>query len=53
MSANGSVAELLSFHAELGAIGDPARLVADAWNLESVAAAYEQFIANSRHQRPR
>jgi phenylacetic acid degradation operon negative regulatory protein len=53
MSANGSVAELLSFHAELGAIGDPARLVADAWNLERVAAAYEQFIADFGRQHPR
>jgi phenylacetic acid degradation operon negative regulatory protein len=48
MTANGSVAELLSFHAELGAIGDQARLVADAWNLERVAAAYAQFIADFR-----
>lgn len=53
MSANGSVAELLSFHAELGAIGDPAALVADAWNLDRVAAAYRQFVAEFGRQRPR
>ena len=53
MSSNGSVAELLSFHAELGALGDPARLVADAWNLERVAVAYKQFIADFGRQRPK
>jgi phenylacetic acid degradation operon negative regulatory protein len=53
MSGNGSVAELLSFHAELGALGDPTRLIADAWNLERVAAAYKQFIADFGRQRPR
>jgi phenylacetic acid degradation operon negative regulatory protein len=53
MSGNGSVAELLSFHAELGALGDPARLVADAWNLDGVAIAYEQFITDFGRQRPK
>jgi phenylacetic acid degradation operon negative regulatory protein len=52
MTANGSVAELVSFHAELGAIGDQARLLADAWNLERVAAAYAQFIADFGGLRP-
>lgn len=53
ISANGSVAELLSFHAELGALGDPARLVGDAWNLERVATGYRQFIADFGRRRPR
>lgn len=53
ISSNGSVAELLSFHAELGAIGDPAQLVADAWSLDRVAAGYRQFIADFGRQRPR
>ncbi len=52
MSRNGSVAELLSFHAELGALGDPARLVAAAWNLERVEAAYKQFVADFGRLRP-
>jgi phenylacetic acid degradation operon negative regulatory protein len=52
MSSNGSVAELLSFRAELGALGDPARLVADAWNLERVEAAYTQFVADFSRVRP-
>lgn len=38
-------AELISFRAGLGSIGDPRRLVAQAWDLESVASTYEQFIA--------
>jgi phenylacetic acid degradation operon negative regulatory protein len=53
ISSNGSVAELLSFRAELGAIGDPARLVAEAWNLDQVAAGYMQFIADFKRRRPR
>ena len=52
MSGNGSAAELLSFHAEFGAIGDPARLVADAWNLDRVATAYREFISAFGRQRP-
>jgi phenylacetic acid degradation operon negative regulatory protein len=38
------VAEARSFVAEFGAIGDPERLVADAWDLASVRAQYEAFI---------
>ena len=53
MSGTGSAAELLSFHAELGAIGDPARLIADAWSLDRVAAGYREFIATFSRQRPR
>ena len=53
MSDNGSVAELQSFVAELGALGDPSRLVAEAWNLERVASAYSAFIAAFSRQRPK
>jgi phenylacetic acid degradation operon negative regulatory protein len=53
MSANGPAAELMSFHAEFGAIGDPAQLVADAWNLDRVASAYREFIGAFSRQRPR
>jgi phenylacetic acid degradation operon negative regulatory protein len=41
---DGPVAGLLSFRAELGAIGDAARVVADAWDLDGVATAYRDFI---------
>jgi phenylacetic acid degradation operon negative regulatory protein len=50
---NGSVAELLSFQAEMGAIGDRAKVIAEAWDLESVAAAYRRFIARFGSMRPR
>jgi phenylacetic acid degradation operon negative regulatory protein len=40
-----SVAELLSFRAEFGGIGDPARVVADAWDLDVVAERYREFIS--------
>ena len=53
MSGNGSAAELLSFHAEFGALGDPAQLIADAWNLDQVATSYREFIAAFSRQRPR
>jgi phenylacetic acid degradation operon negative regulatory protein len=45
LSANGSVAEVLSFHAEMGALGDTERVVSQAWDLDEVAAAYDKFIA--------
>jgi phenylacetic acid degradation operon negative regulatory protein len=37
------VAELVSFRAEFGGIGDPAKTVADAWDLDAVAARYDEF----------
>jgi phenylacetic acid degradation operon negative regulatory protein len=48
-----SVAELLSFRAELGAIGEPQRVVADAWDLEGVARAYREFVARFGRLRPK
>jgi phenylacetic acid degradation operon negative regulatory protein len=51
--SGGTVAELQSFRAELGSIGDPAKLVADAWNLDEVAGAYHDFIARFARLRPR
>lgn len=52
-AAGGSVAELQSFRARLGAIGDPEKLIADAWNLDQVAAAYRAFIARFSRLRPK
>jgi phenylacetic acid degradation operon negative regulatory protein len=45
-------AELLSFRAEFGSIGDPAKVVADAWDLDDVAARYREFIARFERLRP-
>ena len=48
-----SVAELLSFRASLGTLGDPARVLAEAWDLDAVAAAYRGFIERFGRWRPR
>jgi phenylacetic acid degradation operon negative regulatory protein len=37
-------AEARSFVAELGSMGDPRALVADAWDLDAVRAQYEAFV---------
>lgn len=50
---DGSVAELLSFRAELGSVGDPARLVAAAWDLEALNQAYREFISTFDRLRPK
>lgn len=48
-----SVAELQSFRAELGAIGDPEKLIASAWDLDSVAEGYREFLARFARATPR
>jgi phenylacetic acid degradation operon negative regulatory protein len=48
-----SAAALQSFRAELGAIGDPEKLVASAWDLDSVAGGYREFIAGFGRTAPR
>ncbi|HSS59729.1 MAG TPA: PaaX family transcriptional regulator C-terminal domain-containing protein, partial [Solirubrobacteraceae bacterium] len=48
----GSVAELVSFHAEIGDVGDPAQVVAEAWDLDEVSEAYRAFIARFGRVRP-
>ena len=53
MTGDESVAELLTFHAELGAIGDPARVIADAWDLDRVAGAYREFVSEFGRLRPK
>jgi phenylacetic acid degradation operon negative regulatory protein len=53
MTSEESVAELLSFRAELGAVGDPQRLIAAAWDLAQVSAAYEEFATTFGRLRPR
>jgi phenylacetic acid degradation operon negative regulatory protein len=53
MADEGSVAELMSFIAELGALGEPDRLVAEAWDLVEIADAYNAFIADFGRLRPK
>jgi phenylacetic acid degradation operon negative regulatory protein len=49
---NGSVAAMLSFQAELGALGDPDRVIREAWDLDTIAEHYLQFIADFGRARP-
>jgi phenylacetic acid degradation operon negative regulatory protein len=51
--ADGSVADLLSFRAELGSIGDPGRVISEAWDLDAVAGAYREFISAFGRLRPK
>jgi phenylacetic acid degradation operon negative regulatory protein len=50
--AGGGVAEVQSFRAQLGALGDPRRMVSEAWDLDAVAAAYRRFADAFRRERP-
>ena len=53
MARDASAAELVSFRAELGSLGHPARVIAQAWDLAEVADAYEQFLARFGRLRPK
>jgi phenylacetic acid degradation operon negative regulatory protein len=53
MAGEEPAAELLSFRAELGALGEPERLIAEAWDLAGVADAYRDFIAGFGRLRPK
>jgi phenylacetic acid degradation operon negative regulatory protein len=48
----GSVAEVVTFRAEIGDVGNPAKIVAEAWDLDAVATAYRAFIARFGRLRP-
>jgi phenylacetic acid degradation operon negative regulatory protein len=53
MTGEDSVAELLSFRAELGDLGDPQRLIDEAWDLAEVSEAYADFITTFGRLRPK
>jgi phenylacetic acid degradation operon negative regulatory protein len=53
IQGSGSGAEMLSFEAELGAIGAPEKVIAEAWDLEQVAGHYREFLAEFTRLRPR
>ena len=48
-----SVAELMSFRAEFGGIGDAGKVVADAWDLDAVAERYREFLDRFGRLRPK
>jgi phenylacetic acid degradation operon negative regulatory protein len=53
VARDASAAELVSFRAELGSLGDPQRVVAEAWDLDAVAVAYREFIDRFGRLRPK
>jgi phenylacetic acid degradation operon negative regulatory protein len=53
VSDNGSAAELLSFHAELGGLGEPEKAIAEAWDLDGLSNMYRSFIARYGRQKQR
>src|SRR3954465_1749797 len=46
-------AQLLSFHAEVGAFGGATGVISSAWDLPTLREQYEQFIADFSSARPR
>ena len=52
LAGDGSAAELLSLRAEFGSVGDPRKIVEEAWDLDAVSAAYRTFIDEFARQRP-
>ena len=53
LAGEGSAAELLSLRAEFGSLGDPRKIVEEAWDLDAVSAAYTTFIDDFARRRPR
>jgi phenylacetic acid degradation operon negative regulatory protein len=51
LQGDDSVADLQTFRAELGSVGEPRKLVAGAWDLDELDTAYREFI--DRFARPR
>ena len=46
-------AQLLTFRAELGALGGTERVIEEAWDLPELRAGYEQFVEDFVRLRPR
>src|SRR3954470_19604080 len=53
LAGDDSLAELLSFKAELGTLGEPEKVISEAWDLDAVAAAYREFIDAFARSRPK
>jgi phenylacetic acid degradation operon negative regulatory protein len=50
---NGSAGEMLSFQARLGEFGEPIRVIAEAWDLDRIAAQYRAFVTDFGRLRPK
>ena len=53
MAADEPDADLVTFRAEIGAVGEPRRLVESAWALDKVATGYRTFIEGFEARDPR
>jgi phenylacetic acid degradation operon negative regulatory protein len=53
ITANGTPGVLLAFRAEIASINEPRRVVAEAWDLSTIADAYRAFISRFSRLRPR
>jgi phenylacetic acid degradation operon negative regulatory protein len=53
LAGNGSVTELFSFHAEIGALTQPEEILNKAWDLEALSEKYRSFIARFAKLRPK
>ncbi len=53
LSVDGTAAEMLSFRAGLGEVGEPERVITAAWDLDAVADAYSSFISRFARLRPK
>lgn len=51
--ADDDSAEVMAFRAELGTLGEPQRLIAQAWELTDVADGYDDFVASFGRARPK
>jgi len=47
------IGELLSFRAEFGSVGEPAKVIADAWDLGDVTERYRELISRFGRLRPK
>jgi phenylacetic acid degradation operon negative regulatory protein len=53
LAGDGSVADVLSFRAEIGAAGRAKKVVEEAWDLKALDAAYRAFIDQFARLRPK
>jgi phenylacetic acid degradation operon negative regulatory protein len=53
LAGDEEVAELMSFHAEIGALGKPEEIVKGAWDLDALSDAYRAFIERFAKLRPK
>ena len=51
--AGNGVADVLSFHAEMGGMQEPRRVVEEAWDLREIADRYRDFVTRYRKLRPK